>query len=93
MSFLSRPEVASDVISGMFVAPVVLDKRVKFHDSSLNRSQKISLEAVGGGIFDRFPARYNFRREVDNDVISGMAVDNVDVAIVTMSVLSLSSTT
>ena len=46
---------------------MILDRTVlqKFHPP----------EAVGSGIFDCFP--YNFRTEVDIDVISGMAVDNV----------------
>ena len=57
------------------MGPLVLDKRVKFHDPRLNRSREIPLEAVGGGVFDCFT--YNFRPEVDNDVISGMAVNNV----------------
>ena len=32
MTFFSRPEAASDVISGRFVMPIVLDKCVKFRD-------------------------------------------------------------
>ena len=48
----------------------------KFLDPCLNRLREIPPEAVGGGIFDSF-FRYNFRREVGNDVISGMAVDYV----------------
>ena len=47
-----RPEAASDVVSGRFVGPTVVDKRVKFHDASLNRSREIPPEAVRGGIFD-----------------------------------------
>ena len=64
---------------GRFVGPLVLDKRVRFHDPGLNRSREIPPKAVRGGIFDC----YNFRPEVDNDVISGIAVDNVgmDVSI------------
>ena len=58
-----------------FLGPLVFDKRVKFHDPGLNRSREIPPEAVRSGIFDCFP--YNFRHEVDNDVISGMDVDNV----------------
>ena len=55
ITFCSRPEDVGDVISGMFVGPVVLHKCVKFHDPNLNGSQEIPPEAVGGGIFDRFP--------------------------------------
>ena len=54
--------------------PLVFDKQVKFHDPSLNRSREIPPEADRGCIFDCFP--YNFRLEVGNDVISGVAVDN-----------------
>ena len=32
IAFCSRPEIASDVISGKFLDPVVQDKSVKFHD-------------------------------------------------------------
>ena len=60
------------------MGPFVLDKHVKFNDPGLNRSRDILPEAVGGGIFDCF-FRYNVRPEVDNDVISGVAVDHVGV--------------
>ena len=42
----------------------------------MNRSRETSPEAVGGGIFDPF-CPCNFWQEVENDIISGMAVDNV----------------
>ena len=64
-----------DAISGRFVWPLVLDTPVKFHDPSLNCSRNIPPEAVGSGIFDCFP--HNFRPQVDNDVISSVAVDSV----------------
>ena len=57
--------------------PIVLDKCVKFRDPNLNRSPEIPAEVVGGGILDIFC--FNFRPEVDNDVISDLAVDNVGV--------------
>ena len=76
ITFCSQLEEADDVISGGFVGPVVLDKCVKFHDPSLKRSQEILTEAVGGWNFDCF-FTYNFRPEADNDVILGVAVDNV----------------
>ena len=76
ITFCSQPEAAGVVISGLFVWPVVLDKYVKFHDPSLNRSREIPSEAGGGGIFDCFfPS--NFRPEIDNDVLSDAAVENV----------------
>ena len=42
------------VISGLFVGPVVLDKCVKLRDPSLNCSQEIPPQAIGGSIFDCF---------------------------------------
>ena len=77
-TFCSQPEAASDVISGMFVGLIVLDKLLKFHGHSLSHSREIPPEAVGGGIFDSF-FHYTFWPEVDNGVISGVAVDNVGV--------------
>ena len=74
MTFCSRLEVTSDVISSRAVRQIVLDKRVKFlRDPSLNHSRKIPPIPVGGSIFDSF-FRYDFRSEVDNDIIPGVAV-------------------
>ena len=39
-TFCSRLEAAGDVISDVFVEPVVLDECVKFHDPSLNSSRE-----------------------------------------------------
>ena len=64
ITFCSQTEAVGDVISSTFVGPVVLDKRVKFHDTSLNHSREIPPEAVS--IFDCFP----FQLEVNNDVTS-----------------------
>ena len=41
--FCYQPEAASDVISDIFVALVVLDRHVKFYDPSLNHSGEIPL--------------------------------------------------
>ena len=77
-AFCSRPEWAVDAISGRFMGPLVLAKRVKFHDSGLDwiwfKFHPKPSEAVYSTVFP-----YNFRTEVDNDVISGIAVDNVGV--------------
>ena len=54
MAFCSRPEAASDIISGRFARPIVLDKCVNFRDPSLNRSREIPALAVGSGILDSF---------------------------------------
>ena len=43
IAFCSRPEEASDVISGVVVDPTSLDIHVKFGDSWSNRSQDIRL--------------------------------------------------
>ena len=75
VAFRNRPEGASDVISGRCVRQIVLEKCIKFSRPGLNRSQEIPSEAIRSGIFDIF--RYNFRPEVDNDVVSGVAIDNV----------------
>ena len=53
-NILQRPEAASDVISGRYVGPIVLDKCVKFRGPSLNCSREIPPEPVEGGIFDSF---------------------------------------
>ena len=50
----------------------------KFRDPCLNRSGEIPPEAVGNSIFDSF-FRFNFRPEVDTDVISGVALEHVDM--------------
>ena len=81
-----RPEAIGDVISGNFVGPVVLGKPVKFHDHSLNDSREMPPEAVLGGIFDSF-VPYNFRPEADNDVISGVAVENVGMDVCVAKIL------
>ena len=54
VTFYSRPETASEVISDRFVGSIVADKPVKFCHPRLNRSRGILPEAVGGGIFDGF---------------------------------------
>ena len=74
MAFRSRPEATSDVISGTFVAPIVLDKCVKFRDPCYNRYREIPLEAAGGVIFVSFFALTSDRKYIDNDVISDVRV-------------------
>ena len=54
ITFYSRPETASDVISGKFVGPSICDSPVKFRYPLLNRSREIPSEVVSDGIFDRF---------------------------------------
>ena len=54
--FRSRPESASDVISGKFVGPIVPDSHIKLRDPCLNYSREIPSKAVGGGICDSFIA-------------------------------------
>ena len=46
ITFCSRPETASDVISGLFVGMIVPEKPVTFRDPRLNLSQAIPPEAV-----------------------------------------------
>ena len=52
ITFSSRLEAASDVMSGNFVRLVVLNKAVKFRDPRLNHSREIRPNVVEGGIFD-----------------------------------------
>ena len=59
------------------MGPIFLDKRVKCRAPSLNCSREIPPEATGGGIFESFC--YNLRPELDNNVISGVAIDNIGV--------------
>ena len=55
LSCILQPEETSDVISGRFVRPIVLEKRVKMGHPRLNRSREIPPEAVvPGGIFYSF---------------------------------------
>ena len=64
ITFCSRTEAASDVISGLFVRPVVLNTRVNFNDPSLNRSRESPSESVGSGIFDSFFAITSDRKYI-----------------------------
>ena len=41
MAFCSRPKAASDVVSGRFVKPLVIDTVVKFCHPRLNHSREI----------------------------------------------------
>ena len=75
IAFCSRPEAASDVLSGRFVSPIVPDKCEKFSDPHLNHSGAIPPEAVAGGIFGRFSNFNKCRSEVSGDVILGKAVE------------------
>ena len=76
IAICSRPEAASDVISRIFVGPIVPDKSVKFSDPRTNHSREISPEAVGG-IWTVF--HYNLRPEVDSYDIFNVAVDYVSM--------------
>ena len=53
-TFCRQPEAAGDVISGIFLGPIVLEQWVKFCDPNLNRSQEILPEVIRGSIFDSF---------------------------------------
>ena len=71
IAFCSRPEGAGNAISGRFVGQLILDERVKFEPFSRNSTQSRWRR------YFRLFFPYNFRPEVVNDVISGVAVDNV----------------
>ena len=68
---------SSDVISGRFCEADCPREVCKISwYFCVNHSRGFQGQAVGRGIFDSF-FRYNFRQEVDSDVISGVAVDYV----------------
>ena len=71
-------KTASDVISNSFVRPIVLKKRVKFHDPRLNSSREIhpkpSETAFSTEVF-----RNNFRPEAVDDVISDADAEQVSM--------------
>ena len=70
IAFCSRPEAATDVISGKFLELVATcHKRVKFGAPGSNCSREIPPDALEGGISMVFVD--DFRLEVDSDVISG----------------------
>ena len=55
-----------------FMRPIVTDKSAQLGDPRLNYSQEITPQTVIGGIFDSF---FFAITSVDNDVISGVAVE------------------
>ena len=77
VAFCNRPEGAGDVISCRFVGKIVLEKCVKFGDPCLNHSREILPEAIGSGIFDSF----SLLLLIDNDVLSGVALDRFGVGV------------
>ena len=77
VAFCSRPQAASDVLSGRWGRLIVPDKCVvRFGDLRLNRSGEIRPESVGPSK-TAFPQifRDNFRPEVASDIFSCFAVD------------------
>ena len=54
VTFCSRPDDASDFISGSIWGPIIPNKPVKCRDPCLNHSREIAPDGVGGGIFDSF---------------------------------------
>ena len=54
ITFCSRLEAASDVISGVFVGPIIFDISVRFRGPIIFRSREIIPEAVGSGVFEFF---------------------------------------
>ena len=59
------------------MGPLFIDKQVKFHDPSFNRSRESPPPKPSEAIFS--VSSYNLRPEIDNDLISGLAVDTVGV--------------
>ena len=75
ITFCSRPKAVSDVISGTFVGRLSSISVSNFVVLAETVLEKLHHKTVGGCILDTF--RYNFQLEVDNDVISGVAVGNI----------------
>ena len=71
--------IYDDVIFGMFVGPIVHDKRAKFHQKPSEAS------------FRPFFERRNFRPEVPSDIISGAIVEPTDVDVLVKFVDSRSN--
>ena len=69
VALCNRPEGASDVISGRFMRQIVLAKCEESETFSRN-----SAEAADSGYFRHF-FRYNFQLRVENDVLSGVAIN------------------
>ena len=63
--------------AGLFMGPGVLDKRVKFHDPSLNLSREIPPETVEGGIFDCFPTITSDREKTMTSYPVRLSLDKV----------------
>ena len=79
ITFCSRPEATGGVISGRFVEPIVLHTCVKFHDHTLHYAILEKFHPKPSEAVFLTVSPYNFRPDVDNDVISGLAIDNVGV--------------
>ena len=62
-AFCSRPETTSDVISGIFVGPVLTDKYVNVRDHRLNLSEKNQPNSSETTFFGRFSNFDNCRSE------------------------------
>ena len=60
-------QTGNSAISGRFMRPAVPDKRVKFRYPHSKRSREIRLEAIRGGILDKF--QLNAVNGVMSDVI------------------------
>ena len=74
IAFCSRPDEASDVISGSFVmltVPTIVYKPLS----------EIRAKAIGGGILDSFSNFDKCRSEVAGDVISSVAIEYVGMDI------------
>ena len=69
ISFCSRREAATDVISSMSVGPIVHDKSLQFCEPRSKSSREIPPEAVGGDIIDRLLNFDNCQPEVRQSYI------------------------
>ena len=75
ITFCSHSEVASDVVSGVFVRQAVLNNYAKFDYPELHCCQDSRLTAVGNVIFNNFIT--DFPSQVASDVESVVTVEDV----------------
>ena len=73
VAFCSRLEVASDVVSGNFVGPILFDWQEKFSYHRTDRSSECPRSRLRRHFRRVF--RDNIQPEVDSDVISGVGVN------------------
>ena len=78
IAFFIRPEAVSEVISGAIVRPIIPDKLAILRDSSLKPFSINYTRSHRRRHFRRFVCD-NFRPEAGSDIVSGVAVELIDM--------------